>query len=476
MSDNLTALSAAALAAGYRKKEFTPGEVVAAHLKRIESENPKLNAYLEVFDDSEAAAEEAQKVLETEGSAAHPLTGVPIAVKDNILIESKRCSAASKMLEQHIAPYDATVIRRLKDAHAIFIGRTNMDEFAMGSSTEHSAFEPTRNPHDLERVPGGSSGGSAAAVAAHLAPIALGSETCGSIRQPSSLCGLVGLKPTYGSVSRSGLIAMGSSLDVIGSFSRTVGDAETVFSTIRGQDPLDGTSLPRCESPAPTHHQRIGVPRAFVADAQPETRTVFEKKLNELAAGGYEIVDIELKTAPLALPAYYIIMPAEVSTNLARLDGMRYGHHVDAESLMDEYMRSRSEGFSAETRRRIILGTFVLSSGYYDAYYVRAQALRSMIAADLAHAFETVGSIVTPTSPGPAFKIGEKADPLSMYLEDVFSAPANLAGLPSISVPMGTVDREGKQLPVGMQFMSPICTEEHLFTLARAAIQEQPHA
>lgn len=465
----LTDLTARALADGYKAKQFSVPEVVSAYLARIDAENPKLNAYLEVFADAQATAGVAQERI-TRGTA-HPLTGVPIAVKDNILINGKRVSAASKMLENYTATYDATAIKKLKDAGAVFLGRTNMDEFAMGSSTEHSAFGPTRNPHDTARVPGGSSGGSAAAVAAHLAPIALGSETCGSIRQPASLCGLVGFKPTYGAVSRSGLIAMGSSLDQIGPFARTVADAELVFNTIRGCDPLDGTTLEDYPDSVAAN-KKIGVPRSFVNDAQPETKVVFEKKLAELAGKGYEIVDIELPSAPYALPAYYIVMPAEVSTNLARLDGMRYGLHVDGMNLLDGYTKSRAEGFGPETRRRIILGTYILSSGYYDAYYRRATALRSIIAADLARAYETVSYIATPTAPGPAFKIGEKADPVSMYLEDIFSAPANLAGLPSISVPMGTVARDGKDLPVGIQFMTPKRTDATLFSVARDTLGE----
>lgn len=465
----LTDLSAHELASGYQEKQFSVPDVAAAYLKRIDAENPKLNAYLEVFDDVRTSAEVAQKRIDA--GSAHALTGVPIAVKDNILIHGKRVSAASKMLENYVATYDATAISKLKDAGAVFLGRTNMDEFAMGSSTEHSAFGPTRNPHDTSRVPGGSSGGSAAAVAAKLAPVALGSETCGSIRQPSSLCGLVGFKPTYGAVSRSGLIAMGSSLDQIGPFARNVRDAELVFNTIRGRDPMDGTTLPDFPE-AQVKNKKIGVPRAFVNDAQPETKAVFEKKLAELSAKGYEIVDIELTTAPYALPAYYIVMPAEVSTNLARLDGMRYGHHVDGANLLDDYKKSRAEGFGPETRRRIILGTYILSSGYYDAYYRRATALRSLIAADLAKAYEKVAYIATPTAPGPAFKIGEKADPVSMYLEDIFSAPANLAGLPSISVPMGTVARDGKELPVGIQFMTEKRTDATLFSIARDALNE----
>lgn len=460
----LTDLTARSLAHGYRAKEFSALDVVRAHLARIETENPKLNAYLEVFADAEAAAIAADAVLAA--GNAHPLTGIPIAVKDNILIKGKRVSAASKMLENYVATYDATVIQKLKAQQVVFLGRTNMDEFAMGSSTEHSAFGPTRNPHDRERVPGGSSGGSAAAVAAHLAPVALGSETCGSIRQPAALCGIVGLKPTYGAVSRSGLIAMGSSLDQIGPLTRTVDDAELLFNTLRGHDVLDGTTLPDSESIS-HDGMRVGVPRAFVKDAQPATIAAFERALKKLSAAGYEIVDIELPMAAYALPAYYVIMPAEVSTNLARLDGVRYGLHVEGASLQDEYKKSRSAGFSAETKRRIMLGTHILSSGYYDAYYTRATALRAAVAADVARAFESISFIATPTAPGPAFKIGAKADPVSMYLEDIFSAPANLSGVPSISVPSGFDSVDGIKLPLGIQFMSPKRTESALFRVAR---------
>ncbi len=468
---DLTDLTANALAKGYRTKEFSAVDVTRAYIAKIEKENSALNAYLEVFADAEVGAKNADEVLAREGERAHVLTGVPIAFKDNILIKGKIASAASKMLANHVAPYDATVITKLRACNSVFLGRTNMDEFAMGSSTEHSSFGPTKNPHDVTRVPGGSSGGSAAAVAAHLAPIALGSETCGSIRQPSSLCGLVGFKPTYGAVSRSGLIAMGSSLDQIGPFARTVADAEMLFNSIRGIDSLDGTTLPDFSDVSPAN-KKIGVPRAFVNDAQAETKAVFEKKLQELTEHGYEIVDIELKSAPLALPAYYIVMPAEVSTNLARLDGMRYGLHVDGVNLLDDYKLSRAAGFSEETRRRIILGTYILSSGYYDAYYKKATALRSVITDDLSRAFESVQYVATPTAPGPAFKIGEKSDPVSMYLEDIFSAPANLAGLPSISVPMGTVTKEGVDLPVGIQFMTPKRTDTILFDVARDVLNE----
>lgn len=468
----LTDLTAKEIAKGYRAKEFSAMDVTQAHLSRIAIENPKLNAFLEIFDDVFVEAKEADKILSEKGTEAHMLTGIPIAVKDNILIQGKIASAASKMLANHVATYDATAITKLKKAGALFIGRTNMDEFAMGSSTEHSAFGVVKNPHDLERVPGGSSGGSAAAIAAHLAPVALGSETCGSIRQPSSLCGLVGLKPTYGEISRSGLIAMGSSLDQIGPFSRNIADTELLFNTMRGQDPLDGTTLPNGESQSASN-KKIGVPRDFVKDAAPDVQKEFEKQLHVLRDKGYEIVDIDFPSAPYALAAYYIVMPAEVSTNLARLDGMRYGFHVDGKTLLEEYEKSRAEGFGPETRRRIILGTHVLSSGYYDAYYRKATALRGVINQDLQKAFASVSFIATPTTPGPAFKIGEKSDPVSMYLEDIFAAPANLTGIPAISVPACTVEREGKMLPVGVQFMSPKRTERALFGIARDLMGEQ---
>lgn len=469
----LTDLSAKELATGYRAKDFSATDVVTAHLSRIEKMNPLLNSFLEVFDDALSEAKRADTVLRERGEGAHALTGIPIAVKDNILIKGKRVSAASKMLENHVATYDATAISRLKDAGALFLGRTNMDEFAMGSSTEHSAYGVTKNPHDLSRVPGGSSGGSAAAVAARLAPIALGSETCGSIRQPSSLCGLVGLKPTYGEVSRSGLIAMGSSLDQIGPMARTVHDAKLVFDVMRGADPLDGTTLPN-QGETKVLNKRIGVPREFVKDAHDDVRESFEKTLDTLRTKGYEIVDIEFPSAPYGLAAYYIVMPAEVSTNLARLDGMRYGLSVSGKDLLEEYQASRAAGFGPETKRRIILGAYVLSSGYYDAYYKRATALRSVLANDLQKAFKDVSYIATPTTPGPAFKIGEKADPVSMYLEDIFAAPANLTGIPAISVPANTVVRDGVTLPVGVQFMTTHRTESSLFDIAQDVMGEAP--
>ncbi len=465
---NLTDLSATDIAAGYRAKEFSAVEVTRAHLKRIETENPKLNAYLEVYDDVEAQAKAADAALAKAG--AHPLTGVPIAVKDNILIKGRRASAASKMLEHYVATYDATCIERLKSARAVFLGRTNMDEFAMGTSTEHSAFGPTKNPHDLTRVPGGTSGGSAAAVAARMAPVALGTDTGGSVRQPASLCGVYGFKPTYGGISRYGLIAMGSSLDQLGILARSVSDVETTFGVVRGPDPRDGTTLP--ESPAPDTKKRVGVPRAFIKDAEASVVLEFERGLAALATQGYDIVDIELPTAPHALAAYYIIMPAELSTNLARFDGMRYGRHDEGGTLLETYKKSRAAGFGAEARRRIMLGTYVLSHGYYDAYYRRASALRSQLVFEFDETFKNVSFIATPTALGPAFKIGEKPDPLSLYLEDIFTVSANLAGVPALSVPFGTVERDNVRLPVGIQFMSQKRTESALFRIARDMMGE----
>ena len=351
---DLTELSARELAEGYRKKSFSAVEVTAAHLARIEKENAPLNIFLEVFDDALKSANEADALIAKKGVDAPPLAGIPIAFKDNILIKGKIATAASRILKDYRATYDATVSLRLKQSGAVFLGRTNMDEFAMGTSTEHSAYGPTRNPVDPTRVPGGTSGGSAAAVAARLAPVALGTDTGGSVRQPSSLCGVYGFKPTYGGISRYGLIAMGSSLDQLGILARSVGDIESVYDVVSGSDPRDGTTL--APAPAPQTNMIIGVPRAFVKDAQPDVVGAFEKSLNDLSARGYKIVDIELHTAPHALAAYYIIMPAELSTNLARYDGMRYGLHVEGGDLLDEYVKTRTVGFGTEARRRIILG------------------------------------------------------------------------------------------------------------------------
>jgi aspartyl-tRNA(Asn)/glutamyl-tRNA(Gln) amidotransferase subunit A len=389
-------------------------------------------------------------------------------MKDNILIEGRTASAASKILENYTASYDATVTKKLKDAGAVFLGRTNMDEFAHGASTENSAYGPTRNPHDISRVPGGSSGGSAAAVAGEMAVAALGSDTGGSIRQPASLTGLVGLKPTYGAVSRFGLIAMGSSLDQIGPLTKTVADSKTVFDAICGYDPNDSTSLPD-QATARKAPKVIGIPRAFFeSGVDADVLERFESVLAGLRTAGYEMRDIDLPTAPYGLAVYYIVMPAEVSTNLARFDGIRYGLSVAADDIRGVYEKTRGQGFGPEVRRRIIVGTFVLSAGYADAYYRKAKALRATITSEFTQAFATgVDAIVTPTTPTPAFAFGSKSDPVAMYAADIFTVSVNLAGVPGISVPMGTVERESKKLPVGFQVIAPHRAEETLFAIGK---------
>ena len=468
----LTDLSAHELASGYQAKQFSVPDVAAAYLKRIDAENPKLNAYLEVFDDVRTSAEVAQKRIDA--GSAHALTGVPIAVKDNILIQGKRVSAASKMLENYVATYDATAISKLKDAGVVFLGRTNMDEFAMGSSTENSAFGPTKNPFDLTRVPGGTSGGSAAAVAAHMAPVALGTDTGGSVRQPASFCGLYGLKPTYGAVSRSGVIAAASSFDQVGAMGRTIGDVEAVFGTIAGPDSLDGTTLPADVRHAQPLKKKIGVPRAFLKEGlEAPVAAALSQTLERLQKVGYELVDVELPNIGLSLATYYILIDAEESTNLARYDGVRYGNDAEGANLLDEYKKSRAEGFGPEVRRRIILGTYILSHGYYDAYYRRANALRALITDDFKKVFLSVDALIMPTSPILPFKIGERSDdPVAMYLADIFTVSPSLAGVPSLNVPVGWGEKDGVKLPVGMQFTATHCAESTLFTIARDVLNE----
>jgi aspartyl-tRNA(Asn)/glutamyl-tRNA(Gln) amidotransferase subunit A len=440
----------------------------ACHAEAV-AKNPELNAFLEIFDADDAAIADAQKRID-EGDPSL-LCGIPLALKDNILLEGHIASASSKMLENYRATYDSTVVKKLKAAGALFVGRTNMDEFAMGSSTEHSAFGSTKNPLDTTRVPGGSSGGSAAAVAAHMVIAAFGSDTGGSIRQPAAHTGLVGMKPTYGAVSRAGLIAMGSSLDQIGPLAKTVEDARILYEAIRGTDMLDSTTIP--EGLYPTREVsaslRIGVPRHLLQEGiDADVLATFDATLERLKAAGHTLVDVELPTSSHALAAYYVIMPAEVSTNLARLDGIRYGHSARGETLLDDYILSRTEGFGEETRRRVLLGTFVLSSGYIDAYYRKADAARGILRQEYNKAFESCDLVAFPTTPSPAFKFGEKSDPLAMYLEDIFTVTANLTGMPAISVPMGTVEREGTALPVGMHFTAPHGGEQALFAGASA--------
>jgi aspartyl-tRNA(Asn)/glutamyl-tRNA(Gln) amidotransferase subunit A len=472
MSD-LNKLSITEAAAKLKAGEITAVDLARACLTEIEAKNKDLNIFLEVFEDVIAQAEAAD--ARRAAGESHELLGIPLAIKDNILIEGRKVSAASKMLENYVATYDATVIKKLKEAGAVFVGRTNMDEFAMGGSTENSAFGSTKNPIDPSRVPGGSSGGSAAAVAAYMCLGALGTDTGGSIREPASFTGLVGFKPTYGAVSRSGLIAMGSSLDQAGPLTHTVADAELLFNAIKGKDPLDSTTIDTDQSATLTQgsqgrtlKHKIGVPRHLLKEGvEQDVLQKFEESLENLKAKGFEIVDVELPSAPLALSVYYVIMPAEVSSNLARFDGVRYGLSLKGETLLDDYAKSRATGFGAEVRRRIMLGTYVLSAGYYDAYYGKALAARAKLTEEFAKVLEGVDAIAVPTTPCPAIKLGEKSDPLSMYLLDIFTVTANITGNPAISLPMGTVEREGKQLPVGIQLTAAHGDEDTLFTIGK---------
>lgn len=448
-------------------KEYSALDLTNAYLEAIRARDGEIHAYLEVWEESARA-----EAKDADGRIAKgdimPLTGIPLAIKDNILIKGRHASSASKILENYIASYDASVIERLRAEGAVFLGRTNMDEFAMGSSTENSAFGVTRNPVDTSRVPGGSSGGSAAAVAGNLALAALGSDTGGSIRQPASLTGIVGMKPTYGAVSRFGLMAMGSSLDQIGPLTKTVEDAQILFDAIRGHDSRDSTSLP--ETPRTGDVPKvIGVPRDFLASGvDPDVLATFENTLSKLKAQGYELRDIALPSAPYGLAVYYIVMPAEASTNLARYDGIRYGLSVPADEIRAVYEKTRAQGFGPEVRRRILIGSFVLSSGYADAYYRRAQKVRAMIRNEMTDIFKSgVDAIVTPTTPSPAFVFGSKADPVAMYAEDVFAVPVNLAGVPAVSLPMGTVARDGVDLPVGFQIIAAHGREDALFAIGK---------
>jgi aspartyl-tRNA(Asn)/glutamyl-tRNA(Gln) amidotransferase subunit A len=463
---NLSKLTIASARKSLDAKEFSSRELTDAYLNEISKKDGEIHAYLEVWEKEARAEADAADARIARGES-RALTGIPIAMKDNILIEGRIASAASKILENYRASYDATVTKKLKDQGAVFLGRTNMDEFAMGSSTENSAYGPTKNPVDITRIPGGSSGGSAAAVAGGMALAAMGSDTGGSIRQPAAHTGLVGLKTTYGAVSRSGLMAMGSSLDQIGPFTKTVEDSRIIFDVIRGHDSKDSTSLPDVEMYV-KKPKVIGVPRKFLeSGVDVDMLAAFEKTLSDLKTKGYEVRDVEMPTLPYGLAIYYIVMPAEVSTNLARFDGIRYGLSVPADTILEVYEKSRGKGFGPETRRRILLGAFVLSSGYADAYYRKARAVRSVLQSEFAQVFESVDTIALPTTPSPAFKFGAKADPLSMYAEDIFNVPVNLAGVPAISVPMGHVGRDGVNLPIGFQLMAPHRGEEALFAVGK---------
>lgn len=451
--------------------EITVRALVDAYLAVVLAKNTDINAYLEVYGDIDQQVDRAQQRF-VDGTATI-LTGIPVALKDNMLRRGFVASSSSRSLEEYVASYDSTVVKKLSDAGAVFIGRTNMDEFAMGSSTENSAFGVTKNPLDTSRVPGGSSGGSAAAVAMHGAFVGLGSDTGGSIRQPAAFCGLVGLKPTYGTVSRHGLMAMSSSLDQIGPLARSVDDAEILFDAIVGYDANEATSIPDDERIAPKKEtMKIGVPRAWVESegVAPDILENFKASLALLEKAGYEIVDIDLPYAKHSLAVYYILQPAEVSSNLARFDGIRYGTRATGDTLLDVYTKSRGEGFGAEVRRRILLGTYTLSHGYYDAYYGKATEVTTLIRRELDAVFESVDAIATPTSPFLPFRIGERAnDPLAMYISDLFTVPANIAGNPGISVPSGK-NKDG--LPYSMQFMGPNFSESRLFTLGKIVTGE----
>jgi aspartyl-tRNA(Asn)/glutamyl-tRNA(Gln) amidotransferase subunit A len=461
--------------------ETTAADICDQFLERIRIVDPQLNAFTSVFED--AARAQADDVdRHRDEWRDRPLLGVPISVKDVICTRGTPTTGASHILSGFRPPYDATVVRRLHDAGAVIVGKTNCDEFAMGSSTEHSAYGPTHNPWASDRIPGGSSGGAAAAVAARLTPVSIASDTGGSIRQPAAFCGVVGLKPTYGRVSRYGLLAFASSLDQIGPITLTVADTATVFEVIAGQDPFDATSvshaIPKTSTLFPGHADgtRIGVPRAILEGIDDDVRRAFDAALDTLTQRGATIHDVELPHIEFGIPVYYLIAPAEASSNLARYDGVRYGFRapLDAASanLRTMYERTRDEGFGPEVKRRIMLGTYVLSAGYYDDYYVKAQRVRNLINTDYDRAFQDVDVIAMPTTPTPAFRIGERLDdPLAMYLGDIFTVSANLTGLPAISVPAGFTPG---RLPVGFQLMSRRFDEATLFRLADAYEQDAP--
>ncbi|GAW27626.1 Asp-tRNA(Asn)/Glu-tRNA(Gln) amidotransferase subunit GatA [Carboxydocella sp. ULO1] len=458
------------------RKEISSVELTRAILDRIEQVDNQVQAFVTVTREQALAQAEEIDRRRQQGEELGPLAGIPFALKDNMCTRGIRTTCSSKILHNFIPPYNATVWDRLQAAGAVLVGKTNLDEFAMGSSTENSGFFPTHNPYDLERVPGGSSGGSAAAVAAGEALFSLGSDTGGSIRQPAAFCGLVGLKPTYGLVSRYGLIAFASSLDQIGPFARTVRDCALITQTIAGHDPKDSTSA---GLPVPDYLQaleggvkglKVGVPREYyqVEGIQPEIRAAVEKTIKALEDLGAEVGECSLPHTRYALATYYLIAPAEASSNLARYDGVQYGLRVEGEDIVEMYKKTRSQGFGPEVKRRIMLGTYALSSGYYDAYYLKALKVRTLIKQDFDQAFARFDVLLSPTTPTVAFKFGEKAaDPISMYLSDIFTMSSNLAGIPAISIPVGLTDG----LPVGVQFMGKAFDEATLFRVSYAVEQ-----
>ncbi len=446
-----------------QNKELTPRDVVARFLSSIKEKNKEVNAFLDVFEDT---------VQEMEGKDPDlPLYGAVFAIKDNILIKGRRCTAGSKILENYTASFDATVIKKIKENGGVFIGKTNMDEFAMGSSTESSAFGPTRNPYDLERVPGGSSGGSAVAVSTEMCNVALGSDTGGSVRQPAAFCGVVGFKPTYGAISRSGVISMASSFDQVGVFGNSVEDTKLVFDCIRGKDEKDSVTVDFNGGSVETKKKNkvlVGVPKEyFVEGISSDVKESVEEALSKVNKEEIELVEISLPHTEYALPVYEIIMASEVSSNLARYDGVRYGkENKDSvvKSIEDFYMKNRGKGLGKEVKRRVVLGTYTLSSGYYDAYYIKAQKVRALIINDFKKAFQKVDVIITPTTPTLPFKIGEKIeDPLTMHLSDIFTVTASISGLPAISIPCN----KKNGLPVGVQLIGDRFKEDLLFSVAQ---------
>lgn len=469
--------SAVDLADGIAKGDYSAREVTTAFLDRIAETDSELNAFLLVDTAGALATADAIDAARAQGATLGPLAGVPVAVKDVLATRGLTTTCGSRMLADWVPAYDATVTARLRDAGAVIVGKTNMDEFAMGSSTENSAFGPTRNPWDTQRIPGGSSGGSAVAVAARQAPLSLGTDTGGSIRQPAAMCGVVGVKPTYGGVSRYGLVALASSLDQVGPFATTVADAALLHSVIGGHDPRDSTSIDAAVPPvlraarhADIRGVRVGVVKQLTgAGFQPAVQQLFQQALDSLAAAGAEIVEVDCPHFEYALAAYYLILPSECSSNLAKFDSVRYGLRVgdDGSRSVEQVMSmTREAGFGPEVKRRIMLGTYALSSGYYDAYYGQAQKVRTLIARDFAEAFHEADVLATPTAPTTAFPLGEKVDdPLSMYLQDIATIPANLAGVPAMSVPIGQ-DELG--LPVGLQFMAPAMKDERLYNAGAA--------
>jgi aspartyl-tRNA(Asn)/glutamyl-tRNA(Gln) amidotransferase subunit A len=482
MSD-LTELSLANAVAYLRRGEISSRELTQAYLQRIDRLDKELHAFLTLTPERslEQADQADNRLMHWRKDPSQPLPallGLPVAVKDVLCVADMRCTCGSRILENFVPPFHATAVQRLLDAGIVILGKTNTDEFAMGSSTENSAYGPTHNPWNPERVPGGSSGGSAAAVAARMAPVALGTDTGGSVRQPASFCGVTGIKPTYGRISRYGLVAYGSSLDVVGVLGQSASDIVPLFTLMAGHDPLDATTLDLPVSKislqrqgngdsSPMNGLRIGVPQEyFIEGIQAEVGASVRQAIRMLESLGAQIRPISLPHTEYALPVYYLIAPAEASANLARFDGIRYGPRLPADTMWDIFRNTRGQKFGPEVKRRIMLGTYALSAGYYDAYYGQAQKVRTLIKRDFEKAFDEVDLIAAPVAPSTAFKIGEHGDdPLSMYLEDVFTLPANLAGVPGLSFPVG-FDSQG--LPVGMQLMGPHFQEEILFQAAHA--------